>query len=271
MGTDLVRHAGRFYIYFPARTAARQSVFVIHAEAIAGPWSAPVDLDIARIDPGHVVGEDGRRYLFLSGGDRVRLAADGLSTDGAVEHVYDGWRYPESWDVESFSQEGPKMSAHGGWFYMTLAEGGTAGPPTGHMVVSARSRSIHGPWENSPHNPVARTRSKAERWWSRGHATLVEAADGSWWMMHHGYENGYWTLGRQTRLSPIEWTADGWFRETAARHRATSAQAGRNAGAARPGAVEQFAGDAFGRALGVLRSRRARNGRGRGWRTARSS
>jgi xylan 1,4-beta-xylosidase len=164
--------------------------------------------------PGHIVGEDGRRYLFLSGGDYVRLRDDGLEIEGDVRHVYDGWAYPESWDVESFSQEGPKMSRRGAWFYMTLAEGGTAGPTTGHMVVSARSRSIHGPWENSPHNPVARTRSHNEHWWSRGHATLVEAADGTWWMMHHGYENGYWTLGRQTLLSPIEWTTDGWFRET---------------------------------------------------------
>jgi len=31
-------------------------------------------------------------------------------------------------------------------------------------------------------------------------------------MVYHGYENGYWTLGRQTLLEPIEWTADGWFR-----------------------------------------------------------
>jgi beta-xylosidase len=31
-------------------------------------------------------------------------------------------------------------------------------------------------------------------------------------MLYHGYENGFWTLGRQTLLDPIEWTADGWFR-----------------------------------------------------------
>ena len=213
---DLVEHDGRYYIYFPARSAEHQSIYVIHADGIEGPWSDPIDLALPRIDPGHIVGEDGRRYLFLSGGDRVRLSADGLATDGPIEHVYDGWKYPSDWNVESFSQEGPKMSARDGWFYMTLAEGGTAGPPTGHMVVSARSRSIHGPWENSPHNPIARTKSRDERWWSRGHATLVEAADGSWWMMHHGYENSFWTLGRQTLLAPIEWTKDGWFRAKAA-------------------------------------------------------
>jgi hypothetical protein len=38
-----------------------------------------VDLKLPHhIDPGHVVGEDGKRYLFLSGGDRVRPAAGRL-------------------------------------------------------------------------------------------------------------------------------------------------------------------------------------------------
>jgi beta-xylosidase len=47
---------------------------------------------------------------------------------------------------------------------------------------------------------------------SIGHGRLVEAADGSWWMTAHGYENGFRGLGRQTLLLPIEWTNDGWFR-----------------------------------------------------------
>jgi beta-xylosidase len=210
---DLVKHNGLYFIYFPAHnTNGPTDNFVIYADDVRGPWSAPIELKIpSHIDPGHIVGEDGLRYLFLSGGDYVQLADDGLSTVGDIKHIYDGWKYPESWDVESFSPEGPKMLRHGAWFYMTLAEGGTAGPPTSHMVVSARSRSIHGPWENSPHNPVTRTKSRNEKWWSRGHATLVEAPDKSWWMMHHGYENGYWTLGRQTLLAPIRWTKEGWF------------------------------------------------------------
>jgi beta-xylosidase len=82
------------------------------------------------------------------------------------------------------------------------------------MVIAARSRSIHGPWEDCPHNPLVRTVDNAEQWWSRGHASLVEAPDGSWWSVYHGFENGFWTLGRQALLDPIEWTADGWFRMT---------------------------------------------------------
>jgi len=211
---SLAKHDGRYFLYIPVK-AEPNSIYVIHADRIEGPWSEPVDLGLHHhIDPCHVVGEDGSRWLFLSGGDRVRLADDGLSTVGPVEHVYDPWHYPADWVVEGFSPEGPKLVRHGGWFYLITAVGGTAGPPTGHMVIAARSRSIHGPWENCPANPLVRTTSSAERWWSRGHASLVEGPAGDWWALYHGYEAGYWTLGRQTLLDRVEWTPDGWFRMT---------------------------------------------------------
>jgi len=210
---ELVKLRGRYYCYIPARFPDKRSIYVIHAERIEGPWSEPVDLNLPNhIDPGHAVGASGRRYLFLSGGDRIQLASDGLSTVGKVEHVYDPWRYPEEWVVETFAPEGPKVFRRGQWFYMVTAVGGTAGPPTGHMVIVARARSLDGPWENDPRNPIVRTGSEREKWWSRGHATAFEGPGGRWWMIYHGYENGYWTLGRQTLLEPIEWTTDGWFR-----------------------------------------------------------
>lgn len=210
---DIAKHDGRYFVYFPARTKERRSNYVVHAKSMRGPWSEPVDLNLpAHIDPGHIVGEDGKRYLFLSGGDRVKLKDDGLSTDGAVEHVYDPWHYPDDWVVESFSPEGPKVMRHGDYFYMITAVGGTAGPPTGHMVIAARAKSIDGPWENCPNNPLVRTTDAREKWWSRGHATVFEGPDKQWWSVYHGYENGYWTLGRQMLLDRIEWTADGWFR-----------------------------------------------------------
>lgn len=209
---DLVKHEGRYYIYFPARTTTYRSDYVIWADEISGPWSEPIDLKVSLIDPGHAVGEDGQRYLFVSDGHYVQLSDDGLSTVGEVRKSYDGWRYPDEWIVESFSQEGPKIVRRGEYFHMILAEGGTAGPATGHMIISARSRSIHGPWENSPWNPIARTLSAEERWWSKGHGTLVEGPDGGWYIVYHAYEKGFLTLGRQTLLEPVEWTADGWVK-----------------------------------------------------------
>ena len=77
-------------------------------------------------------------------------------------------------EVEAFAPEGPKLLHRGDYFYLITAVGGTAGPPTGHMVIAARSKSIHGPWEHCPHNPLVKTWSADEPWWSRGHATLVE-------------------------------------------------------------------------------------------------
>ena len=214
---DLVKHQGRYYIYFPGiGPGSVRSNYVVWADDIRGPWSDPIDLKIGRIDPGHIAAEDGRRYLFLSGGFMVPLAPDGLSVTGEMKKVYDGWQYPDDWVVEGFAQEGPKMLKRGGYYYMVLAEGGTAGPPTSHMVVAARSRSIEGPWENSPHNPVIRTRSASERWWSKGHATLVEGPGGRWHAVYHAYENGFYNLGRQTILEPIEWTSDGWFKAAGA-------------------------------------------------------
>ncbi|WP_025292003.1 family 43 glycosylhydrolase [Sphingomonas sanxanigenens] len=211
---ELCKHKGRYYLYVPVKANPNTS-YVMWADKITGPWSEPIDLVLPNhIDPGHAVGEDGSRWLFLSGGDRIRLSDDGLKTIGAVEHVYDPWRYPDTWDVEGFAPEGPKVTRHGDYFYLVTAVGGTAGPPTGHMVIAARSRSINGPWEHHPRNPLVHTTRIGEKWWSRGHATLVEGPGGDWWSVYHGFENGFWTLGRQTLLDPIRWTDDGWFEMT---------------------------------------------------------
>ena len=212
---DLVKHDGRYFIYIPCNPGDRQSIFVIHADDIRGPWSDPIDLHVdGCIDPGHAVGEDGKRYLFFNGVRRIGLADDGLSTTGELAHVYDPWRYPADWVVEMFAAEGPKIFRRDGWFYLMAAVGGTSGPPTSHMVIVARSRSIHGPWRDCPHNPIVHTKSADEPWWSRGHATAVEGPAGDWWLVYHGYENGFRTLGRQTLLEPMAWTADGWPRAT---------------------------------------------------------
>lgn len=208
MAPDLVKHEGKYYIYFPAA----EKNWVIWATNICGPWSKPVRLEAGRIDPGHAVGEDGRRYLFLSAGGRVPLSDDGLSVRGSIEDVYQGWEYPKEWKTEGKYLESPKLFRKGDYFYMVSAEGGTAGPPTSHMVVAARSKSINGPWENSPYNPIIHTYSADEQWWSKGHGTLVDDVNGNWWIVYHAYENGYYPLGRQTLVEPIEWLEDGWFR-----------------------------------------------------------
>lgn len=208
MAPDLVKHGGKFYLYYPAVGTN----WVVWAEDIKGPWSKPVDLKVGNIDPGHVVGEDGKRYLYLSDGMRVQLSDDGLSTIGEPVKAYDGWVYPKNWKTEGMYLESPKLIYKDGYFYMTSAEGGTAGPPTSHMVVAARSKSVSGPWENSPYNPVVHTYSATDNWWSKGHGTIIDDINGNWWIVYHAYANNFHTLGRQTLIEPIEWTTDGWYR-----------------------------------------------------------
>ena len=41
---------------------------------------------------------------------------------------------------------------------------------------------------------------------------MVEGPAQQWYLVYHGYENGYRTLGRQTLLEPVAWEADGWPR-----------------------------------------------------------
>ncbi|GGD70326.1 family 43 glycosylhydrolase [Croceicoccus mobilis] len=212
---SLHKDRGKYLLYIPVKAKPQNDIFVAWADDIAGPWSDPIPLGLPNhIDPCHAVAEDGSRWLFLSGGDRVRLSDDNLSLAGKVEHVYDPWRYPSDWIVEGFAPEGPKIHHIGDWYYMLTAVGGTAGPPTGHMVIAARSKSLHGPWEDHPGNPLVRTTSRDEAWWSRGHASLVEAPDGSWWSLYHGYENDFWTLGRQCLMDPVRFRPDGWFEMT---------------------------------------------------------
>lgn len=206
---DLVKHNGKYYIYIPAENRN----YVIWADSIEGPWSEPIDLNFNEgIDPGHVADADGKRYLYFSNGGYVPLSDDGLSVIGDFHHSYDGWPIPREWTIECFCLEGPKFIKRGEYYYLITAQGGTAGPATGHMIVVARSKSPLGPWENSPYNPIIRTTSHTERWCSKGHGTPFEDHTGNWWMIYHAYEKNFYNMGRQTMLEPIEWTADGWFK-----------------------------------------------------------
>ena len=213
---DMAAYEGKYYIYFPVwvytddEGGGRRTNFVVTAEKPEGPWSDPIELGCEHIDPGHIADQEGNRYLYFSDGHMMKLTRDGTAFDGPLEMVYDGWVCPDEWIIECRCLESPKLFFRDGFYYLISAEGGTAGPVTGHMVVVARSESPTGPWENSPINPIMRTESREQKWWSQGHGTIFEAADGTWWMMYHGYRNGYRNLGRHTLLVPIEWTEDGW-------------------------------------------------------------
>lgn len=207
---DICKYNGRYYIYFTVNTRP-ESNYVVWTDNIHGSWSEPVKLGVGMIDPCHVVDEQGRRWLFVSGGNRIRLSDDGLSTIGSMEKVYEGWLYPADWITEGYCLEGPKIRRIGRYFYYLSAEGGTAGAPTSHMVTVARAECIDGPWENMPTNPLIHTYSAEDIWWSRGHGSLIDTPDGRWYIVYHAYERGFYNLGRQTLLAPVNINNDGWL------------------------------------------------------------
>lgn len=218
---DICKYKGRYYIYFTVSAKGKPfKNFVVYADKIDGTWSEPIDLHVdGKIDPCHVVDEQtGERWIFVSGGYRIKLSADGLSADGKLEHVYDGWRIPRDWEIESTSLEGPKLKRVGDYYYWLSAQGGTSGPATSHMVVVARSKMLSAGssasssvWENMPDNPLIHTWKPTEQWQSKGHGSLVDDGKGNWYVVFHSYEKYFQNLGRNTLIEPVRQTADGWW------------------------------------------------------------
>ena len=226
---DILKCNGTYYIYF----CANGSNWVMYSTQIAQGWSEPIDLQIhEHLDPAHCVDTDGNRYLFVSKNYIVPLSADGLSVVGEKTQVLKAPRIPDEWDVEGAFPEAPNVFFKDGYYYLTYADGGTAGPATSHMIMAARSRHPMGPWELSPHNPIVRTCHREEKWISKGHGHFVDDVNGNWWVIYHAYENGHHSVGRKLLLSPVEFTADGWFTVSTSPHVATKKPAGFNVSSA---------------------------------------
>ena len=79
-----------------------------------------------------------------------------------------------------------------------IAEGG---PERGHGISVARGPAPDGPFEACPANPILSHRSTSLEIQNTGHADLVEAPDGSWWMVllgvrPRGGTPGWHVIGR---------------------------------------------------------------------------
>ena len=205
-------HDGTFYMI--TTNVDGGGNFYVTAKDPAGPWSEPVWLrDFGGIDPSLFFDDAGTVYLTGQGSGapgqprgiyQTTLDVETGTLLGPLRLVWDrtGTRYPE----------GPHLYKIRGRYYLMIAEGGTE---YGHMVTIARADSPWGPFEACPRNPVFTHRQTENDMLVQGvgHADLVEAADGSWWMVFLAFRSvsGYWHhLGRETYLAPVTWDADGW-------------------------------------------------------------
>ena len=153
---DFVHYGGLFYIYFPSNGTN----WVITAKSPYGPWSEPIDLKIGGIDPGHIATPEGKRYLYVDSGRVVELAPDGLSTTGTLQKVYSGWTYPQDWAVQCFCSESPKLTYHGGYYYLITAQGGDIRPD---HKSHGRERAITKPSRTLGEQPAQSAHSYNQR------------------------------------------------------------------------------------------------------------
>ena len=201
---------GRFYI---TATFSEKGNFIISAEDPRGEWSDPVWTEMDGIDPSMMFDGGKMYYCANDCGSRSGLyKTEGISVAemdpqtgkiiGEIKRVWEGTG--GGWI------EAPHIYHIGEWYYILAAEGGTN---MCHMETAAKSRSIWGPYENCPYNPILTNRNDTTKQASCcGHADLIEGDDSSWWLVHlaaRPYVSGKTPLGRETFLTPVEWK-DGW-------------------------------------------------------------
>ncbi len=180
---------------------------IVHSTDPAGEWSDPVYVEIAGIDPSLFFHEGKCWYTGTTDNRIVLCEIDPMTGKklGSVKEIWrgTGGRYPE----------GPHLYHKDGWFYLLIAEGGTE---YAHKVTIARSRSIDGPYEGNPANPIlthCTMSAQNNPIQGLGHGDFVQASDGSWWMTCLGFRpqgGSHHLLGRETFLAPVEWPEGEW-------------------------------------------------------------
>ncbi len=195
-------HDGRFWLITADATGATT---LVTATDPAGPWSEPVSIPGVRgVDPDIAWDDEGRCWCTYAGIEQVRIDPRTGEVLGEPRLIWSGTpgaQYPEA----------PHLYRIGDYWYLLIAEGGT---DRGHCVCIARGPAPDGPFEPCPANPVLSHRSTTRPVQSTGHADLIQAADGSWWMVLLGTRPrggfpGWHVLGRETHLVPVTW-AGGW-------------------------------------------------------------
>jgi len=207
-------HTKQFLIYAPTRDG---EVFVYYADKPEGPYQVRSLGTNLGIDPGFFADDDGRLYFMTNRALIYELERDGLSIMRPVTQI----------DRSPYRLfEGPDIFKHGGYYYLLLSDGGTL-PNEPSTITSLRARSLAGPWESDPNNPVMFSTGSGARFEGPAHGTLIDTPSGEWYIGYHAHETAYYSLGRQFLLEPVEWTSDGWWRPVGGKVPSTSATAPR--------------------------------------------
>lgn len=194
--------------------------YLVTCDRIDGEWSEPVYLNASGFDASLFHDEDGRKWLVNMVND-TRPWKGTCGFGGIVLQEYSCEKKKLIGEKKIIFRgtslgitEGPHLYRRNGWYYLVTAEGGTG---EGHAVTVARSRTLEGPYEVSPFHPLLTSAGHKELYLQKaGHASLVEAENGKWYIAHLCgrpiTDRAYCVLGRETSLQEVEWTKDGWLR-----------------------------------------------------------
>ncbi|KAH9885215.1 glycoside hydrolase family 43 protein [Xylariomycetidae sp. FL2044] len=168
-------------------------------------WSDPVlfSPDWHDIDPDLFWDDDGKVYVATQS---IVLQELDLATGELSQPPVSLWNGTGgSWP------EGPHVYKKDGYYYLMIAEGGTA---TDHAITIARSRNITGPYEAYENNPILTNRGTDEYFQTVGHGDLFQDLDGNWWGMclstRSGPDYTIYPMGRETVLFPVTWDEGEW-------------------------------------------------------------
>lgn len=213
---ELYHYKGTFYVYYTARRKA-DGVSVIAVATTDDPKKGFTDRGIIcewgseAIDGYVFEDDDGKRYFSwkaygLEKNRPISLLASELSEDG-LKLEGEAFDLLQA-DGKPISAEGQVMMKRGEWYYLFYSSKGCCGRGCDYQIEVARAKSVKGPWENSPLNPIL---AGGEEWKCPGHGTLVTLPDKRSYFLFHAYntkENVY--TGRQGLLDEVAWTDEGW-------------------------------------------------------------
>jgi xylan 1,4-beta-xylosidase len=202
--TTIRYYQGTFYM-ITTNVGAGGNFYVTSTDP-AGPWSDPIWIEAQGIDPDLFFDDDGKSYVISSTFIlyEIDLKTGKFLSEGRKLWNGTGGRYPE----------GPHIYKKDGYYYLMIAEGGTE---EAHSETIARSKSIFGPYNQNPSNPIlahCNAAGQGNPIQGVGHADIINAHDGSWWIVFHGYRTvgggTHHILGRETCLAPVSWPKNGW-------------------------------------------------------------
>lgn len=218
----LTHHEGVFYLLYSnvrsfQGTWKDMPNYLVTATDIMGEWSEPVYLNSSGFDASLFHDDRGKCYLVNTLVDHRRNRLFG----GIVLQEYDrarqqlvGQVHPIFGGTEHGCTEGPHLYQRDGWYYLLVAEGGTG---YDHCMSVARSRSIEGPYEVHPDNPLLTSKDAPQAYLQKtGHGGFVQTQDGSWYTTFLAgrplTQRGRCILGRESGIERLQWCEDGWPR-----------------------------------------------------------